>query len=232
MLTMIGGVSEFFSDRLAVNVSKRQRERAEGGLPIGPVPFGYITESPGSVPLADPDEGRAVQIAFERRALGASYGEIARWLNSQGFETRGHNELFTPYAVKDMLKNTFYVGMIKYRADLIRAQHEPIVTEDLFQQVQARRGRAPTARFADGPTGLLQGRLHCGHCGSSTLNVTAARKRATANGTVCHAERTAAACSQCESTSSSLRSGARWSSRPIGVIASRPSLHGRTTGPT
>ena len=36
MLTMIGGVSEFFSDQLAVHVSKGQRERAEKGLPSGP----------------------------------------------------------------------------------------------------------------------------------------------------------------------------------------------------
>ncbi|MEZ4554827.1 MAG: recombinase family protein [Dehalococcoidia bacterium] len=165
MLTMIGGVSEFFSDQLAVHVSKGQRERAESGLPIGPVPFGYITPGPGEVPTIEPEEGRAVQIAFERRAAGASYGEIARWLNSQGFEPRGSNEIFTPFAVKDMLKNAFYTGIVKYRSDLMPGQHEAIVTDELFERVLAKRHQAPTSRLTEKPLGLLQGRLHCGGCG-------------------------------------------------------------------
>ncbi|MEX1022411.1 MAG: recombinase family protein [Dehalococcoidia bacterium] len=166
MLTMIGGVSEFFSDQLAVHVSKGQRERAEKGLPIGPVPFGYITSEPGGVPATSTNEGRAVQIAFERRATGASYGEIARWLNAEGFETRGKNTLFTPFAIKDMLKNRFYLGVVKYRGEEINGQHEPLVDEELFERVRARRGGEPAARSMHGARGLLQGRLHCGHCGS------------------------------------------------------------------
>lgn len=166
MLTMIGGVSEFFSDQLAVHVSKGQRERAESGLPVGPVPFGYITQSPGGVAQPDPGESRAVQIAFERRANGASMGEIARWLNAQGFRPRGRNEIFSPFAVRDMLKNAFYVGLITYRGDTFRGQHEPIVTEQRYQQVQARRSVVPTRGATGGATGLLQGRLHCGRCGS------------------------------------------------------------------
>jgi DNA invertase Pin-like site-specific DNA recombinase len=50
MLTMIGGVAEFFSDQLAVHVSKAQRYRATIGLPVGSVPFGYLTLEPGECP--------------------------------------------------------------------------------------------------------------------------------------------------------------------------------------
>lgn len=166
MLTMIGGVSEFFSDQLAVHVSKGQRERAEKGLPIGPVPFGYVTENAGGVPVPDPDERRAVRIAFERRTTGASHGEIARWLNLEGFRPRGKNPLFTPFAVKDMLNNRFYVGMVRYRGEEIRGLHEPLITESLYQEVQARRGPARSRRTTSGRHGLLQGRLYCGRCGS------------------------------------------------------------------
>jgi DNA invertase Pin-like site-specific DNA recombinase len=41
LLTTLGGASELFSDLLGVHVAKAQKERAEQGLPIGPVPFGY-----------------------------------------------------------------------------------------------------------------------------------------------------------------------------------------------
>ena len=166
MLTMIGGVSEFFSDQLAVHVSKGQRERAESGLPVGPVPFGYITEDAGSVPQPVPGENRAVAIAFERRANGASMGEIARWLNEQGLRPRGRNEIFTPFAVRDMLANPFYAGMVSYRGATIRGKHDPIVTQQRFQHVQAKRDLQRRRSPSGGATGLLQGRLHCGYCGS------------------------------------------------------------------
>ena len=87
MLNMIGGVSEFFSDQLGVHVAKGQRERAETGLPVGPVPFGYKVDEAGGVPAIVPDEGRAVRQVFERRAAGESTGELASWLNAQGLNT-------------------------------------------------------------------------------------------------------------------------------------------------
>ena len=56
LLTMIGGVAEFFSDQLGFHISKAQRQRAESGLPVGPVPFGSITPEPGGVPKLDERE--------------------------------------------------------------------------------------------------------------------------------------------------------------------------------
>ncbi len=45
--------------------------------------------------------------------------------------------MFTPFAVKDMLNNPFYLGLVKYQGELIPGRHEPLVTEALFQRVQA-----------------------------------------------------------------------------------------------
>jgi DNA invertase Pin-like site-specific DNA recombinase len=61
MLTMIGGVAEFFSDQLGVHVSKSQRHRAELGLPVGPVPFGYTTPLLGCL-NAVPGASRPAQL--------------------------------------------------------------------------------------------------------------------------------------------------------------------------
>lgn len=70
MLTMIGGVAEFFSDQLGVHVAKAQRYRASIGLPLGPVPFGYRTPEAGGVSHPDQAESVAVRRAFEGRASG------------------------------------------------------------------------------------------------------------------------------------------------------------------
>ena len=165
MLTMIGGVSEFFSDQLGVHVSKAFRERVEKGLPPGPVPFGYITMTPGAVPVTVTGEGEAVGEAFRRRARGESYGAIARWLNAEGFETRGRNALFTSFAVKDMLSNAFYRGVLIYKGTEFAGAHKPLVDGNLFLQVQAKRGSPRQRRLVVGQRGILQGRVSCGHCG-------------------------------------------------------------------
>ena len=98
---------------------RQARRSVPGERPQRELPFGYITQSPGGVAQPDPGESRAVQIAFERRANGASMGEIARWLNAQGFRPRGRNEIFSPFAVRDMLRNAFYVGLITSAATRI-----------------------------------------------------------------------------------------------------------------
>ena len=72
MLTMIGGFSEFFSDQLAVHVVKSQRQRAESGLPVGPIPFGYVPGEAREAPIVDPEAGEAVREAFAARAAGQS----------------------------------------------------------------------------------------------------------------------------------------------------------------
>ena len=41
MLAVMGGVSQFYSDQLAVHVSKAFRQKANLGLVVGPIPFGY-----------------------------------------------------------------------------------------------------------------------------------------------------------------------------------------------
>lgn len=44
-------------------------------------------------------------------------------------------------------------------------KHQALVTEELYQRVQARRNTGRGRRRPTGPSGLLQGRLYCGHCG-------------------------------------------------------------------
>ena len=138
MLTMIGGFSEFFSDQLAVHVVKSQRQRADTGLPIGPIPFGYVPGEPGEAPVVEPEEGEAVREAFAARAAGQSNGAIAATLNRRGFRTRkGH--LFTAHALKDLFNCRFYTGVVTFRGEEFSGQHEALIASELFERVQARR---------------------------------------------------------------------------------------------
>ena len=168
-LTMMGGVSEFFSDQLGLHVLKAQRQRAEIGLPVGPIPFGYVTADARAAPMIEPREGEAVCRVFTARAAGLSNGAIAASLNREGFRTRkGH--LFTPFAVKDMLRCRFYLGRIVFRGEEFPAQHQALIDGALFERVQARRSRRGASRHAEGRArGVLSGLIRCARC-QSTLH--------------------------------------------------------------
>jgi len=166
LLTMMGGVAEFFSDQLGFHVSKAQKHRAELGLPVGPTPFGYDVPEPGGAPKVNEAEAKAVQEVFQQRVLRESTGAIANWLNAQGFRTRKGN-IFTGHAVKDILGNRFYLGKVQYQGNQYEGQHDPIISEDLYHGVLLLKQRRKTTRSVTGSKGLLQGRIFCGNCGSS-----------------------------------------------------------------
>lgn len=166
MLNQMGAYNEFFSDLLGIHVSKAFRLMVESGLTVGPVPFGYVRQEKGMPPVKVPKEAEVVTEAFLRRAEGQSYGQIAAWINSLGISTReGH--AFTAHAVKDILNNRFYCGYTKYEGKDCPGKHEAIISEELFQRVQARRQRRQQVRSVHGPRGLLQGIVYCLHCGNA-----------------------------------------------------------------
>lgn len=163
MLNQMGSYNEFFSDLLGIHVKKAFQVIAESGFTVGPVPFGYIRQEKGLPPRKVELEARGVNEAFQLRNEGRSYGDIAAWLNAQGFRTRD-DHVFTAHAVKDMLNNRFYCGYVKYKGKDYKGKHEPIISEELFQGVQARRQRRELVRTVHGPKGLLQGMVVCAHC--------------------------------------------------------------------
>ncbi len=166
MLNQMGAYNEFFSDLLGIHVSKAFRVMAESGLTVGPVPFGYVRQEKGLPPSKVAEEAEVVKEAFLRRDEAQSYGEIAAWMNAGGLRTR-EDHAFTPHAVKDMLNNHFYCGYAKHQGQEYPGKHEPIISEELFQRVQARRQRRQQVRSVHGPKGLLQGIVYCLHCGNA-----------------------------------------------------------------
>ena len=105
-------------------------------------------------------EAEAVRELFRRYVTGtATLSQSAQWLNDQGFRTRNRHWVqdgagnwsqeprhFTTASVRGILHNPFYAGMIKHGDELLPGVHQPLVSWELFQQVQAvmkRRGPGP-----------------------------------------------------------------------------------------
>ena len=182
---LISSLGEFYSDNVSKETNKGKLERSLQGYHNGAVPWGYTSQLIGirKVGVPDPEKAPVVVEMFERYATGAySDQQIAEWLNAQGFRTN-RDHPFGKDTVRDMLCNTYYVGVIRYRGMTVRpkgvsyrstppqvseGQHEPIISEELWQRSQAvRASRRATVKTIKKTVrvNLLQGLVVCTNCG-------------------------------------------------------------------
>ena len=172
MVNFFASIAEWYSDNLASEVSKGRRERFDQGLPNGDVPFGYRTPTPRMPPEIVEEEATLIRAVFERYASGQyAFSQLATWLNGQGVKTRSKrgDGRFTADSVRDMVCNSIYRGMIKYRGEERPGRHQAIVTDSLWnrcQEVRAERRTAPSAvKASKSRRYLLQGIGRCASCG-------------------------------------------------------------------
>ncbi|MDW8069079.1 MAG: recombinase family protein [Anaerolineae bacterium] len=178
VLTMLAAFAQWYLDNLAAEVSKGLQMRAESGMWVGEVPFGYrVTfkkDGGDGIPIPDEWEASGVRLAFEKYATGQySDADIARILNEAGYRPRGRGQRALPLFGKDavtlMLRNRFYIGEIQYRRQWYPGLHEPIISRELFERVQKvreqRRGKIGVTARKTSRTYILAGLARCARCG-------------------------------------------------------------------
>lgn len=72
-------------------------------------------------------------------------GSLAEWMNGRGVKTREGN-WFTAHALKDMFKNTFYVGKVRYKGQDYAGQHHAVVSTDIVDAVRAMKGASKASK--------------------------------------------------------------------------------------
>jgi DNA invertase Pin-like site-specific DNA recombinase len=88
-MTVLGAVNEWYVNNLSAEVSKGLKARAEAGMWLGEVPYGYDCDykKDGGNGLAYPNEEEAegVRLAFRKYATGSySYRDVAEILHQAG----------------------------------------------------------------------------------------------------------------------------------------------------
>ncbi len=110
----------------------------------GPVPLGYAVKDRKLVIV--PDEAETVRGMFRRYLELRSVHLLQKELEQQGVRSRTRllkdgrtlgGLVLGRGAIAHMLKNPLYVGLIRFKADLHRGQHEPIIPKEFFDAVQA-----------------------------------------------------------------------------------------------
>ncbi len=201
ILHLLTLLHQYYVDILKQHVSKSKRQRVRQGLHNASIaPYGYRKgQTPNEPFQIVPEEAEAVRRIFEMYATARySMQDIADELNRLGYRRRGHTRairepqtpplqretseqsrlqkdptMFTADAVRDILRNRFYVGDVVYgyrnkNPEIHPGKHEPIISRDLWDRAQeARRLRRSKGRAYYEPyrVYLLNGLLYCSLCG-------------------------------------------------------------------
>lgn len=181
---IIEWMDEFYSIRLAEDVTRGMTEKAlRGGYQASP-PLGYRMEHKGEVPVVVPKEAAIVRIIFEKYTTTTmSDFEIARYLNERGFLTR-RKKPFESRSIKYILQNPTYTGLVRWNYSdskrktikqesewIIRdGQQEPIISKETFEKAQEKRNKTFKGKNQK-PAAVrkhwLSGLVKCSACGRS-----------------------------------------------------------------
>lgn len=170
--SVMEGMAEFYSHNLSQNVKRGLHYIAENGL-YGQHMLGYKKGTDGKYAI-DETTAPVVQRIFNEYADGKPMTEIIEELTSQGIRSLKGNK-FTVNSLRTMLHNRSYIGEYHYAGVVIPNGMPSLVSEELFEEVQARfkRNKRQGGQRANGltednsPRYWLTGKLYCGECGST-----------------------------------------------------------------
>ena len=155
-------------------VSQKMRARMEAGFWIHNAPIGYRYEpikGRGKVLVPDEPAAGVIREAFEGYATGRfeTQAEVKRFLEGFPDLLNRRKGKLTQQRVTDILTQPVYTGHIcseVYDLNWLKAQHEPLVSLDVFDKVQERRNGTAKApkRKNIGDAFALRGIAICACC--------------------------------------------------------------------
>ena len=141
--------------------------RKKGLWTGGCVPLGYRVEEHRLVVV--PEEAEIVRRIFRRYIETQSPSQICRELNDEGIKKKS-GKPWEPGTLNKVLHNITYIGKTRSGSEVYQGQHEPIIDEALWNEVQefmaanAARSTAGEAARDSEYAAPLGGLLRCGCC--------------------------------------------------------------------
>lgn len=136
-VNLLGVVNQFFSDNLSERTKYRMSVGAKEGRHLHLAPIGYFNGPNSSGLQVDRQRAALVRQAFEWVATRSySLEEILRRLKLLALTTRRAGRLINRQTQSRMLRNPIYAGWVVSGNIRARGQHEPIVSQELFDAVQ------------------------------------------------------------------------------------------------
>jgi site-specific DNA recombinase len=141
-------------------------------------PTGYVRDERKRLVVSEP-AASAVREVFRRRALGASWAELAAYLENQGIETPRGNKHWSKTGVSGLIKNPAYLGQARSGSVVNDDAHEALVTRAEFDAAQSvTKSLLKTRDGSLAEQAMLGGLARCAGCGH-TLKITGNTDRRT-----------------------------------------------------
>ncbi len=149
MMSLAFGQSKLYVDSLSENVKRGIRQKLRRGEWPGWAPIGYLNDKLSRKIVVDPTEGPRVRRIFEIYASGrARLNDLKDQAREWGMKSRTKKPLHRSH-IHNLLSNAFYSGLLKHAGETYQGTHEPLISKELFDQVQAilhQRGRTHITR--------------------------------------------------------------------------------------
>lgn len=176
--------SKFYSMNIQRKVKSTQQLLRSKGRCVYQSPIGYLDLGSDKKAI-DPERGPLVARLFELYATGEwSLRQLLKWSIEQGLTTKpkrkrrsksevGRNEDYGDKSVgylnisslQYLVTNPFYIGKIKVPDGYAEGQHPPLISEDLFHQVQKRlQENNVTVKYVDKEFYAYRDFFKCAHC--------------------------------------------------------------------
>jgi len=170
MLSIMFGQSKYYSDALSENVKRGNRTKAAKGWRPNSVPLGYRHDPATKTITVDPIYLPLIRRMFDLMLTGGySARKIARLAQDEwGLRTPGHwkrgGRPLAPSTIHRVLTNPFYAGIFMHEGQVREGAHEPTVTMQEFDAVQATL-RRPSPIRPQHHSFPFTGLIRCGRCG-------------------------------------------------------------------
>ena len=131
-------VAAHYSRNLREEVKKGFYGRLKQGFYPLRAPTGYLDQGAAKPKIFDPARAPLVREAFELYGSGrVSLPELAEVMSRRGLRNRD-NGVITFGGLAKMLRNPFYIGLMRIsNGGTFQGNHEPLVTTEVFEKVQA-----------------------------------------------------------------------------------------------
>jgi len=168
-------ISERTRDKIA---AARKRGQWVGGRPI----LGYDLDRANHKLIINPKEAEQVRAIFRLYLKERTLLKTATTLNERGWRTKSWTDSkgrkfgnlpFVKNQLSSLLGNVAYLGKVRHRQDIYDGQHDAIIDQALWDQVQAvldRNHRTAGAVTRNRYNALLKGLLRCAACDAAMIH--------------------------------------------------------------
>ena len=164
--SLLEGMNQYYSAELSQKVKRGMREtRLKGYFQGGNVLYGYRVEDRKLV--KDEIHSEVVKRIFEEFSRGICVREIIARLTAQGIYKNGKK--FPMNTVYNILRCERYTGIYRKDEEVVDNMYPAIITQDLFDKVQAILQTYQHGKNSIEVTYLLRNKLKCGYCGQTLI---------------------------------------------------------------